>query len=119
MNKKIEIFTCYHKIYDIAKSDVIVPIHVGKALSCVNLNMQGDDTGDNISVKNRYFCELTALYWAWKNSNADIIGLFHYRRFLNFTTQTTNYDRIDGLCQKFGINSEHIQKILIKNDCIG
>ena len=54
MNKKIEIFTCYHKIYDIAKSDVIVPIHVGKALSCVNLNMQGDDTGDNISVKNHF-----------------------------------------------------------------
>ena len=62
-----------------------MPIHVGKALSDKDLGIIGDDTGDNISSKNASYCELTGMYWAWKNlKGVDYIGLCHYRRYFDF-----------------------------------
>lgn len=118
MSELIQIFTCYHKKYDMADSNVIIPIHVGRAQAKVKLDMLGDDEGENISQKNPHYCELTALYWAWKNSTADIIGLFHYRRFLNFRTQATHCYKIHGKCKKFGIDKEHVLSLLAKNDVL-
>ncbi|WP_455049157.1 DUF4422 domain-containing protein [Mitsuokella sp.] len=40
-----------------------------------------DDVNDSIAEKNPYYCELTALYWIWKNTSDKFIGLNHYRRF--------------------------------------
>jgi len=48
-----------------------------------------DASGENISNLNAYYCELTVMFWAWKNSQADFIGIYHYRRYLNFALDAT------------------------------
>lgn len=81
----LKIIVCCHKDDIYAESDIFLPIHVGKSLSSNDLGMIGDDTGDHISVKNASYCELTGMYWAWKNlKNVDYIGLCHYRRYFDF-----------------------------------
>lgn len=63
-------------------------IHVfgGAALDNADIkqNMLADNTGNNISAKNRTYCELTVQYWAWKNMRADYYGFCHYRRYFSF-----------------------------------
>lgn len=67
----------------------ISQIQVGAALTDVRITGMTDDIGDNISVKNGNYCELTALYWIWKNiivednEKNSYYGLFHYRRLLD------------------------------------
>lgn len=89
---KIQIAVAYHKDSELIKNDCLLPIQVGKACSDIELDMQGDDTGDNISSKNFGYAELTAIYWLWKNSKADIKGLFHYRRFLDLNLKSEHYN---------------------------
>lgn len=57
-----------------------IPIQVGAALTDEKICPARDDQGDNISYKNRQYCELTALYWIWKNDTSRFVGLSHYRR---------------------------------------
>lgn len=81
-----KIIVCTHKKDFTLQNEVYMPLHVGKACSKFDLGIQGDDTGENISHKNSNYCELTGLYWAWKNlKNVDYIGLAHYRRYFDFT----------------------------------
>ena len=75
----IKIIVATHKKYWMPSDDIYLPVHVGKK-GKTDLGYQGDDTGDNISDKNTNYCELTGLYWAWKNLKADYKGLAHYRR---------------------------------------
>ena len=59
---------------------VYLSVHVGAA-GKKDIGYTPDNTGENISTKNPNFCELTGLYWAWKNLDADYLGLVHYRRY--------------------------------------
>lgn len=76
----IKILVASHKNYQMPDDSIYLPVHAGKEVSSLSLPFAGDNTGDHISSKNPQFCELTVLYWAWKNLNADYIGLAHYRR---------------------------------------
>lgn len=82
-----KILVCCHKADLMAKQTPFMPIHVGKATSSqVIEGAQADNEGENISDKNFSYCELTGLYWAWKNlKDVDVIGLSHYRRYFDFS----------------------------------
>lgn len=88
LEKKSLILVCCHKPDIMADQEPFMPIHVGKSNSKHNLGIVGDDQGENISNKNYCYCELTGLYWAWKNlKDVDVIGLCHYRRYFDFQNQ--------------------------------
>lgn len=65
----IKIIIAAHKKYRMPQDDIYLPIHVG-AEGKAPIGYQGDNTGDNISTLNPYFCELTGMYWMWKNLKA-------------------------------------------------
>ena len=82
----IKIIVAAHKKYWMPDDDMYLPLHVGAEGKTdengqpLDLGYTKDNTGDNISSKNANYCELTGMYWAWKNLDADYIGLAHYRR---------------------------------------
>lgn len=84
MLPKIHILVATHKKFRMPEDSMYLAMHVGRA-GKQDIGYTGDNTGDNISNRNARFCELTAVYWAWKNLDADYIGLTHYRR--HFTMQ--------------------------------
>ena len=108
MKEKIKIYIAAHKKFDFVFPDVYCPMHVGKE-GKKSLGYKGDNTGDNISNKNASFCELTGMYWIWKNSKYDIVGLVHYRRWF--------YNSIFSSKKKV-LSESNIKKILNKYDII-
>lgn len=80
MKPDIKVIIAAHKPYWVPDDPMYVPVQVGAAGKETIPGFQRDDEGDNISSKNPRYCELTALYWAWKNLDTDYVGLVHYRR---------------------------------------
>lgn len=143
MNKaaspSVKILVGYHKPAVLLKNDLLIPIHVGRASAgqfskdgimsesdrqWMHDNMIGDDTGDNISGLNRHFCELTAIYWAWKNydkiGNPDYIGFMHYRRHFIFTNPSFFPQPPDAfhLCHLDYISNDYEQKTGLNRDTV-
>ena len=97
---KIIIYVLTHKKFDYSPNKLYQPLLNGSALLDEDFGYIRDDTGDNISELNTLYSELTCQYWAWKNSDADIIGFCHYRRWFvkNFKfDKLTEEDIIESL----------------------
>ena len=77
----INIYTMTHKKFDPPEDSMYIPLHVGREMTA-DLGYTGDNTGDHISHLNRYYSELTGMYWIWKNVTAEYVGMCHYRRYL-------------------------------------
>lgn len=88
--KDIKVIVASHKPYWMPSDRMYVPMQVG-AEGRDDLGFIPDNTGDHISDKNPNYCELTGLYWAWKNLGTDYLGLAHYRR--HFTLRKYFKDR--------------------------
>lgn len=110
MKKDVKIIIATHKTYEMPKDDMYIPIHVGSE-GKNDLGYTKDNSGDNISKKNPYFCELTGMYWAWKNLDADYVGLAHYRR--HFCLKKKSKDKFENV-----LNQDEINNLFEKTDVI-
>lgn len=116
----IKIFVSAHKQATFPEGESILPVQVGAAQATTRFtNTLHDDEGENISVENPRYCELTAQYWAWKNADADYYGFCHYRRYFDFTDtphKENDYGEIidsyiDGhALAEYGINDDAIAR---------
>lgn len=73
-----------------------------------------DHTGENISCKNKAYCELTTQYWAWKNVDADYYGFCHYRRYFSFAPE--KMPRADCGCLIYPYLNQKTQEILCMDE---
>ncbi len=127
---RAEIIVCTHKPYDMPADELYLPLQVGAALhekivdrtslrltggTAVGAFLAGDDTGDNISDKNDSYCELTGLYWAWKNLDHDVLGLVHYRR--HFTMKGNAFIRRFGKLRSV-LNRAELSDLLGRYDIL-
>ena len=81
MNTQIAVVT--HRKYPIFRDELYLPLMAG-AFDMSEAETAGyvrDDSGDSISDRNPEYCELTGLYWMWKNFDAQNAGICHYRRY--------------------------------------
>jgi len=106
----IKILVATHKEYWMPKDEVYLPLHVGRE-GKQDLGYIGDNTGENISLKNANYCELTGLYWAWKNLDCEYIGLCHYRRY--FSKKSIGKDKKAAILHK-----DDYEKLLQKYDVL-
>ena len=108
MNIKIIVAT--HKEYRMPQDDIYFPLHVG-AEGKKSIGLVGDNTGKNISNQNPFLCELTGLYWAWKNLDYDYLGLVHDRRhFAGKSKSDSKFDRV--------IKRQEIEELLKQTDIV-
>ena len=113
MNIKLIVAT--HKPYRMPwDTSLYLPVHAGH-YGKKDIGYQGDDGGDNISDKNWYYNELTAVYWAWKNLKADAIGITYYRR--HFTVRSVWERNIKGKWECV-LNKKEAEQLMKESDIV-
>lgn len=112
MNGKIMIVVPTIKTYQFPSDNTLYfPIQVGCDETEERLGYLCDNTGTNISYKHRFYSELSALFWAWKNCDFDFLGLCHHRRYFSGKKkadhfQNKRYSKI--------LSRDEIEKLLVK-----
>ncbi len=106
-----------HKEYKMPADEVYCPIQVGTAPETF-IEFIRDNTGDNIADSNPRLCELTAIYWAWKNLKCDYIGLTHYRRHFTDRSrlQRIGKDKFDCVISGQSLEKELKKDVVIVPD---
>lgn len=100
---EIKVYIAMHKLFALpAVDDCYIPLQVGSA-GKESLGYLTDDDGCNISQKNENYCELTGMYWIWKNCPGDIVGLCHYRRFLAQNGHILTQNEIETILQQYDL----------------
>lgn len=94
-----KIVVAAHKPYRMPDDSCYLPLQVG-ASGKSGIGFRRDDEGENISAKNANWCELTGLYWAWKNLRAEAVGLVHYRRHFKGARGIATGGEIAALLEK-------------------
>lgn len=111
---KLTVIVATHKAYRMPLDDIYMPVHAGRnnimPEDAVLSSFTGDDTGENISKKNKNYCELTALYWAWKNLDYDYLGLAHYRRHFRGVKSQDKWRSV--------LTKDRAEKLLLQYDVI-
>ena len=97
MSPSVKILISQKKYSKLLRSEIFTPIQTGAAISPERYDdMLHDDVGENISARNDFFCELTAIFWAWKNYDKlgapDYIGFMHNRRHFIFNDREFKID---------------------------
>ena len=106
---RVKIFVATHK-----KMDIEFPAgYISTQVNCAATgeHWEGyyhDDFGDNISHKNPFYSELTVVYSAWKNCDASIKGICHYRRYMSKDSYATFNNC--HLCDMNALNKDIILK---------
>lgn len=106
MNSNYKIYVVTHKDFNYPLISDYIPIQVGKLFTGTKLPFISDDTGENIAHRNDNYCELTALYWIWKNEELpDYIGIVHYRRYFVYglTSKLLDKKRMDKIFNEYDI----------------
>jgi len=101
------------------QTDILLPnylvIHVGASNTDKDFGYEKDSLGDNISLKNPNYCELTALYYISKNRLHEFsyLGLVHYRRYF----VKDSFKSFFNLSRNI-VDEEYISKLLHENDVV-
>ena len=112
----IKIFVFYYKNGRVLQLDSIYqPLMAGNSLQNANKDFTGDDSGENISHKNKYYSELTGIYWVWKNTGQSVSGACHYRRYFTAQPEPFLYKLKRALYYLAGLNKKRHGLIYTKN----
>lgn len=98
----MKIYVMAHKKFNLELPHIYTPLQVGAAIND-EIGYPKDNTGENISSKNKNYCELTGLYWMWKNTSEEITGLCHYRRYFTIDGQILTESQIKQLLSNYDI----------------